>query len=723
MNLLRTLILTWICVSMATAEMCTDDVCEFTLVVRRARTMTHTGSDGMVHGVEILKNGSLQNKYVVFSGDIDGPIVPVEETITADGVQRNVILLNDQFPGPTLEVMEGAQVVVTVVNNLMREATSLHFHGMYMRGVPYMDGVPYVTQCPILPMHSFTYRFKAEPAGTNWYHSHLGSQKEEGLYGAFIVHKNSMASTPSLPMFLQDWWHEDFNTIDVDSAFMPNKGPGRYFDAWQDRGFSFDGNELSSVSFKSALINGRGRYNNNSAPLTTFEVPPGETLRFRLIHAGAEYTFRVSIDAHSMTVVANDGHDVEPVQVQSILVFPGESYDFEVVGDQPSGNYWIRAQTLWAGKGPDVEPEDRLQEVKAILAYDNAPADEDPMTTMQTCTENSPCRVLNCPFPAFPQGSNTECVYISDLSSVEEYSMPDESETEEYFFNFGYQIGSSINGRKFATPKRPLVFKTPYDITPCEATCETDGCMCTYMEEIPLGKTIRFVLMNLGIGSGGHHVIHLHGYDFRVLAMGFPDYNETTGRWISQNAGIDCGNDNKCNMASWNGTRPNLNFNKPPIRDTVVIPSRGYTVIEFRSNNPGFWLFHCHQTTHMNEGMSMIIAEAPDKLPALPYGFPTCGDFTGTEKPRSEGSDEMTDAAMGQSVTVVELSYTQLIIIIVISAALSATIALVTVGIYNACTNKTKIPETQATPQRLEDTVPRKDGASSLLEDAVEDTV
>ncbi|KAI8496477.1 hypothetical protein Bbelb_257760 [Branchiostoma belcheri] len=667
---------------MATTQRCADDVCEFTLVVRYARTMMHTGSDGTVTRVEILTNGSLL-AIDERAGDKEGSIVPVNETITADGVQRNVILVNDQFPGPTLEVMEGAQVVVTVVNNLLREATSLHFHGMYMRGVPYMDGVPYVTQCPILPMHSFTYRFRAEPAGTHWYHSHLGSQKEEGLYGAFIVHKNSIPVAPPLTLFLQDWWHEDFKNIDVDSWYMDNKGPGRLFDTVQERGFSFDGFELTAVNFRSALINGRGRYNNNSAPLTRCDISPGETLRFRLIHAGAEFTFRVSIDAHSMTVVANDGHDVMPVQVQSILMFPGESYDVDVVGDQTSSNYWIRAQTLWAGKGPNVLPEDRLQEVKAILAYDNATTDDDPITNMQTCTANNPCRVLNCPFPAFPQGSHTECVYASDLNSTDEYSMLEASETEEYFFNFGFPIGSSVNGRKFATPKKPLIFNAPYDVTPCEASCETDGCTCTYMAEIPLGKTIRFVLTNLGPGGEGHHLVHLHGYDFRVLAMGFPDYDETTGRWISQNADINCGN-NLCNMASWNLTRPSLNFNRPPIRDTVVIPARGYTVIEFRSNNPGYWLFHCHQATHLNEGMSMVIAEALDKLPALPYGFPTCGDFTGTEKP-PRGSGR-------------------------------------TVGIYNARAEKDKeklleTPAAGAPP--IEDTAVREDGATTLQEDAV----
>ena len=32
------------------------------------------------------------------------------DVITADGVKRNVIVINGQFPGPTLEVAEGSQV-------------------------------------------------------------------------------------------------------------------------------------------------------------------------------------------------------------------------------------------------------------------------------------------------------------------------------------------------------------------------------------------------------------------------------------------------------------------------------------------------------------------------------------------------------------------------------------------------------------------------------------
>ena len=39
-----------------------------------------------------------------------GMIVDPAEVITADGIPRNIITINGQFPGPTLEVMEHAQV-------------------------------------------------------------------------------------------------------------------------------------------------------------------------------------------------------------------------------------------------------------------------------------------------------------------------------------------------------------------------------------------------------------------------------------------------------------------------------------------------------------------------------------------------------------------------------------------------------------------------------------
>ena len=81
------------------------------------------------------------------------------------------------------------QVIVHYINRLENEATTLHFHGMHQRGTPWMDGTM-MSQCPVAPGETFTYRFKADPRGTYWYHSHLGSTFTMGIQGAFIVLPN-----------------------------------------------------------------------------------------------------------------------------------------------------------------------------------------------------------------------------------------------------------------------------------------------------------------------------------------------------------------------------------------------------------------------------------------------------------------------------------------------------------------------------------------------------
>lgn len=65
--------------------------------------------------------------------------------------------------------------MVHVTNGLISEETTVHWHGQHQRWTPYMDGVGFVTQCPILPGNTFTYRFWATQKGTHLWHSHTGT--------------------------------------------------------------------------------------------------------------------------------------------------------------------------------------------------------------------------------------------------------------------------------------------------------------------------------------------------------------------------------------------------------------------------------------------------------------------------------------------------------------------------------------------------------------------
>ena len=133
--------------------------------------------------------------------------------------------------------------------------------------------------------------------------------------------------------------------------------------------------------------------------------------------------------------------------------------------------------------------------------------------------------------------------------------------------------------------------------------------------------------------------MHLHGYNFAVMGMGFPDYNTTSGLILRTNKDIICETGYFCPDVKWRdkANPPSLNTENPPIKDTVIIPGSGYVVIRFKSVNPGFWLFHCHSETHLMEGMSMIFNVGPGHHPPLPQRFPRCGDFDWDSKVGSAG--------------------------------------------------------------------------------------
>ncbi|KAH3694262.1 hypothetical protein DPMN_081702 [Dreissena polymorpha] len=322
-------------------------------------------------------NGSLY-AYNVTDPSVAEP-VPPENVITGDGWEnpRLVTVVNGKLPGPDIIVYEGQDVVVHVKNGMRSEGTTIHWHGLPQVGTPWMDGVPYVTQCPILPGQSFTYLFKAESKGTYWWHSHVGTQRTNGLFGAFIIKERTETSTEDLILQINDWNHDMYSDMEI------IKDKYRGYDGripWPTKR-SLDNSGLHISPIHAGLINGRGRYydtngTDNGAPLTIFNVKLGTKYRFRVIGTSSTNSFRVSVDGHTLTVVASDGYDLDPVDVESFVINPGERFDFEIMANQPVGNYWIRGITLEKGQNHRAD---------AILHYINASTSQ-PQTSRHVCT-------------------------------------------------------------------------------------------------------------------------------------------------------------------------------------------------------------------------------------------------------------------------------------------------------------------------------------------------
>jgi FtsP/CotA-like multicopper oxidase with cupredoxin domain len=110
-------------------------------------------------------------------------------TVSVSGRPVAAWAFNGQVPGPELTATVGDVLEVTLRNADIARGVTLHWHGY---DVPNdQDGVPGLTQPAVLPGQQFVYRFRADQAGTYWYHTHEASDVgvRMGLYGVLVVHQ------------------------------------------------------------------------------------------------------------------------------------------------------------------------------------------------------------------------------------------------------------------------------------------------------------------------------------------------------------------------------------------------------------------------------------------------------------------------------------------------------------------------------------------------------
>jgi laccase len=108
-------------------------------------------------------------------------------TLSPDGTPKQVLAVNGQIPGPTIEANWGDIISVQVFNDMQSNGTSLHWHGLRQLHSNDQDGTNGVTECALAPGDSKTYTFQATEYGTSWYHSHFSAQYGDGVQGPIII--------------------------------------------------------------------------------------------------------------------------------------------------------------------------------------------------------------------------------------------------------------------------------------------------------------------------------------------------------------------------------------------------------------------------------------------------------------------------------------------------------------------------------------------------------
>jgi FtsP/CotA-like multicopper oxidase with cupredoxin domain len=131
-------------------------------------------------------------------------------------------------------------------------------------------------------------------------------------------------------------------------------------------------------------------------------------------------------------------------------------------------------------------------------------------------------------------------------------------------------LGPTATYADMATPGAPVAADQTYDMMFTQGAVGTSDWTIneqTYPDTAPVdvrpGQRIALRMVNM---STQDHPMHLHGHSFRVTAIG----------------------------------------DKPvdgPLKDTLTMQHMEAYTVEFTANNPGRWLFHCHNLDHMMGGL------------------------------------------------------------------------------------------------------------------------
>lgn len=247
-----------------------------------------------------------------------------------------------------------------------------------------MDGVPSVTQCPIAPGDTQTYKWRATQYGSSWYHSHFSVQAWDGVFGGILINGPATANydVDLGHVFLNDWSHE---TADVLAEQAATTGP---------------------PTSDNALINGTNTWTETDGTVvgSRFETNfvAGTRYRMRLVNGAADTHFRFTIDNHTLEVISSDFVPIVPYNTTDISIGMGQRYDVIVTATETTGDFWLRAIPQ-----ESCSDNNNVDNILGIVRYDSS-STADPTSTaystlVDSCADESAANLA--PFLAIDVGT------------------------------------------------------------------------------------------------------------------------------------------------------------------------------------------------------------------------------------------------------------------------------------------------------------------------------
>lgn len=473
-----------------------------------------------------------------------------DTVVNYTGHPRHAIAVNGLLPGPTLEFTEGDTAEVYIHNEMMME-TSVHWHGLIVPNR--YDGVSYLTSPPIRAMQTYIAKFPIVQNGTYWYHSHTMLQEQIGLYGAIVIHPRGQSKpqvreqvvllsefSDEKPYEIQrslhfatDWYAIRKGSMqDYAAAIKAHSMPAKLTSEWK----RMQPMDVSDVYYDRFLVNGQtGRQ--------AAGYKPGERVRLRIINGGSSTYFWLQYSGGRMTVIASDGKDVEPVDVDRLIIGVSETYDILVTVPDGSGELRATAEdrtgstSFWLGAGEKktLKPLPPLRYFEGMRMMNGMMKGNGEMKEMGMAMSNQ----------------------TMDMNSV----------------MYGETAGTTLNYGMLRSPTPTTLPKAPMRVFHFNLTGNMNRYVWTIDNKtvsesdkilIRHGENVRIILYN---GTMMRHPMHLHGHFFRLL-NGQGDY--------------------------------------APLKEVVDILPMETDTLEFAAMESGDWFFHCHILYHMMSGMGRI---------------------------------------------------------------------------------------------------------------------
>ncbi len=426
------------------------------------------------------------------------------------------------------------------------------------------------------------------------------------MYGSFVIFKKSGDPTfrkgiddlPTIPIVLSEW--TDYKPENVhrmlhnasDWFAIKKNATQSYAEAIKARHFKTKlknewkrmlAMDVSDVYYDKVLMNG-----NPISEIKTIDgkqLKVGDKVRLRISNGGASSYFWLTYAGGKITVVANDGNDVEPVEVDRLIIAVSETYDVVITIPAENTAYEFLATTedrtksasFYFGNGIKQlkSPQPRLKYFEGMKMMNGMMKMNGDLNDMGMAMSLNQMDMNVVMYPEI----------TGETKPKVDKKMGEMKMTED---DYNSNKLSDIVTLNYAMLKSPTKTVLPKNAPIKELRFELTGNMNRYVwsldnkvvseaDKILIKKdeNVRIILYN---GSMMRHPMHLHGHDFRLL-NGQDEY--------------------------------------APLKNVLDIMPMETDTIEFNANTEGNWFFHCHILYHMMSGMGRVFTyenQAPNPL-------------------------------------------------------------------------------------------------------------